>query len=72
MDTTTGSLGLIGNIINTGKRMFSDPNRGRLGSWSYRVKEDGTIEIRDRFEGTEAKAATGANDSEAYSGARAL
>lgn len=71
MDQKSGA-GFLGAIWDTGKRMFHDPNRGRLGSWSYRVTPDGTIEITDRFEGTERVAAKGKNDSENYSLARKL
>lgn len=68
----TSDSGIFGSIIQTGKRMFHDPNRGRLGSWNYRITPDGNIEISDRFEGTEQVAAKGKNDSEDYSLARKL
>lgn len=48
---------VISGIIEAGKRMYHDPNRGRLGSWKYRIKPDGTIEISDAFSGTDKNAA---------------
>lgn len=55
------------------KRMlFHDPNRGRMGPWGYRINPDGFIDIRDRFEGTGRKAASGKNDNEAHDQTRTV
>lgn len=59
-------------ILRTDNRIYHDPNRGRLGSWSVRIK-DGYIEIYDRFEATEAASniAKGKNDDSGYNETRA-
>jgi hypothetical protein len=64
------SEGWIGNVIDAEKRIYNDPNRGRLGGFSYYIDENGDIHIYDRLEATEKKAARGANDKENYNAAR--
>ena len=63
---------LLSRIFSVGKRMYHDPNRGRMGSWGYRVNPNGDIEIIDRFEGTDKVAASGKNDTKAYDATRAI
>lgn len=58
------------NLFQGVIRVLGDPNRGRLGGWSYRVLPDGSYEIKDDFSATEKRAARGKNDSEAYNAAR--
>lgn len=60
----------IGNVIDAERRIYEDPNRGRLGAFSYYVDSNGDIHIYDRLEATEKKAARGANDKANYNAAR--
>lgn len=60
----------IGNVIDAERRIYEDPNRGRLGAFSYYVDNNGDIHIYDRLEATEKKAARGANDKANYNAAR--
>lgn len=65
-------LNKLQTILRTDSRIYNDPNRGRMGSWSVRVVGD-NIEIYDNFEATEAKEdiAKGKNDDSGYNDARA-
>lgn len=69
-DKTKEARSLPYNLLQGLIRVFDDPNRGRLGGWSYRVLPDGSYEIRDDFSATEKRAARGKNDSGAYNAAR--
>ena len=60
----------LGNVFDAEKRIYEDPNRGRLGAFSYYVDSNGDIHIYDRLEATEKKAARGANDKANYNAAR--
>lgn len=65
---------LIRGIVNTGIRMWDDPNRGRFGGWAWKVDPDGTIRVMDRFEATEGSGdiAGGKNDTADYDATRRI
>lgn len=64
----------IRGVINTGIRMWDDPNRGRFGGWAWKVDPDGTIRVLDKFEATEGSGdiAGGKNDTADYDATRRI
>lgn len=74
VDKDGNELSMLEKIMRTDARIKTDPNRGRLGAWSYRVLENGDIEIIDNFEATENKEniAKGRNDDSGYNDSRSF
>lgn len=62
--------GIVPSVIRAEQRIYNDPNRGRLGGFSYKVEPDGSIVIRDKLSAPEATPAKGKNDDAKYTAAR--
>ena len=61
---------IIGSLINAEARIYNDPQRGRLGSFSYYLDKEGNVYISDKLEATEKEVTRGANDDESYNRSR--
>lgn len=66
----TENANKIQSLIDAESRIYHDPNRGRLGGFSYYIDKDGNIHIKDKLSAPEAKAQRGKNDNEQYNTAR--